>query len=414
MRVTTSISKNAIQWSWDAKLRYTRGSTFSTSYKVDVSKTPKHLANYMAGLILSEIIAWNGVDVIFDELTRAEVASINDFVRTSYNEDHFKRVIKGRKCPVVKAKNIVEPYKFKTDGPVLCANGMGKDGLLLAMMVKEIGRKQLCFTVDGSYPTERFEKHKTSTNQFYKQENIKAEWINTTFIECARPHKCVARMIMGLPLLIYYNSNTILQAFNIGECTVRATTRLPIRPVAGIAYCNNIAKTLNIVSDAVQSGVTMMGSQKTIIERYPQVIKYQRSCMRADRWCGNCVKCYSTPLLTTAAGHDPEKLGLYHLKDPGLSVRYWKTKSNNAIETITYLECVKKVKGQPYAKWVDGINEDALKVSWESDKIGKIFKEHLTSYDYDPGLDGFGGIMDPSKWNHRMHKGFKKSWRRPK
>lgn len=284
---------------------------------------------------------------------------------------------------------------------------MGKDGMLLAMLVKELGLNQICFTVDGSYDTKRFAAHKSSTETLYKQEGIKGEWIHTDFVKnLSVLKKCVARMIMGIPLLVHYRSNTLLQAYNIGESTCDINTKIPVRPLTGYFYSGNISKTLGIVSDGVQNGVSLMGSQKILIERYPHVPQFQKSCGHSANWCGQCPKCWGTPLLATAAGHKPKKYGMPALANESMSIPYW-TARGNIMEAQSYIECVNKVNGKAYPKWLDGLNEVAQSLSWESEKLGKIFREHLKSYTEDPGPTGFGGIVDPSNWKERLDKGWR-------
>lgn len=76
MRIESVISKKRIDWTWNKKLNHTKSNTCFASYNVNISKTPKHLANYMIGLLLSEVIAWNSEDVVFDELTAQELKSL--------------------------------------------------------------------------------------------------------------------------------------------------------------------------------------------------------------------------------------------------------------------------------------------------------------------------------------------------
>jgi len=62
-------------------------------------------------------------------------------------------------------------------------------------------------------------------------------------------------------------------------------------------------------------------------------------------------------------------------------------------------QVLNKLNGQPYEDWIEGANEYALDWIWNGDKLRKIYSEHFHLYREDPGPDGDGYTLEPSKWS---------------
>ena len=65
--IETSVGKNVIAFKWSDEFPTMRGNTLRIRYDVDVSATPRHVANFMFGLIMGD---GNGVYFKVDDATR--------------------------------------------------------------------------------------------------------------------------------------------------------------------------------------------------------------------------------------------------------------------------------------------------------------------------------------------------------
>jgi len=109
-------------------------------------------------------------------------------------------------------------------------------------------------------------------------------------------------------------------------------------------------------------------------------------------WCGECPKCNRKALYLETLGIDPLSIKLqYHLPQR-LGLGSYGPVGDSVKQVLAKLE------GRPYDTWIEGANEHALNVIWNGDKIRNILSEHFHIYDEDPGPDGEGYALEPSKW----------------
>lgn len=72
----------------------------------------------------------------------------------------------------------------------------------------------------------------------------------------------------------------------------------------------------------------------------------------------------------------------------------------------TSLNALKKLYGEPYESWIEEANKTALDLTWKGRDFKEIILDHFDIYDYDRDDDGFGWMLQPSKWHGWLENGF--------
>ena len=418
MKIETKIHDTSVEFFWDKKLRFINRNSIGFDYGVNISKIPRHIVNFMFGIIMSEHFAWNKGTVHFDELTEKELQCINDFVRYNFKSNPYKRC-DSEHMTVIADKIVDSQYDTIIDkGVVLCGNGMGKDGLSISSIVKELGFKQVPFTA-GSMRSNQYlniprgkeiwKERVRAMVDYYKYQGIKDyHFIKNTYL-INNSYKVMTWPIWALPLAYYYGSNTILSGLCVHDnlFDMRGYT---IRPNISIFAYKYLSKVTGIDILSPFWSLSYAGVQKLLIQRYPDIAKYQRSCMRSvNQWCNNikCGKCYGISSILQALKIKGQDIGFpvlptYSDEKP---LRY-----NHPFNRCAYIETDRKVRGERYQDWIFKYNSHGLKHSWESKKIGLILDEHFVKYSKDPGNIGFNLSLRPSKWQELITTGFNKYW----
>lgn len=110
-------------------------------------------------------------------------------------------------------------------------------------------------------------------------------------------------------------------------------------------------------------------------------------------WCGECSKCNRKALYMQILGFDNNSIGL-----PNFTYDKLRLDSYMAIDR-SVKQVLNILNGQPYETWIEGANENALDSIWNGDKLRDILlAEGFHIYDEDPGPDGDGYTLEPSKW----------------
>lgn len=409
MKITTKIQNNTIRYKLEKEFRFNPWKTFTISYLFDVSKFPMHLANFMVGMLLSEQIGWSNHEVIeLGDVTQKELDCINDHVRINFLSNPYKRVYRN-KCPIV-IGNIVEEFYEGNEGPVICTNGMGKDGLTTALLVKELGFDQVCYTVGNQYRSKQLWRSRVKTmKSFYKAAKInKVQWVGSSFMR-GNKYKIIIWQMFAFPIAWYYKSNTILVGFNLGDCKLDNKTNFSPRPNVNIFSYDLVSKASGINITNPFWCISHYGTQKLLIERYTQFAKYQRSCMRGSTWCGKCGKCLGISDLVRAAGQNPTKFGFPN-KPTHMTIDNFK--KDSPLSSDVYWNAELKIKGRKYDDWIEKINLQALQHSWKSSLVFNIFDDHLESSYLDPGVYSTGYKIKPSEWNNILTVDNDLYWRR--
>jgi len=410
MKIKTNICDKHITFLWPHFLKHMNRKNLTIVYTEKVIHTPRHLANFMCGIIMSEHFAWNNIPIEFDELTQKEVDCINDHVRLNHASNSYGLV--KTKSPVkVSAKKIVEAEEVKNTGPILCSNGMGKDGLLLSLLVKELGFPLKSFIVGNQYIAvsrgeEVWAERKKAMVGFYKQNNISSLYIKTDFVR--NGYKIIPWWLFALPLAHAYGSNTILTALNTPDSKVWVRDNTPIRTNSSVFHFDSISKATGYEINCPFWGLAHYGMQTLLIKRYPDSMKWQRSCMLGFPNCGQCGKCYGINSFIQALGENPRKWGFPRMRIGSMNPMTF----NPMIKDDVY-NTDKKVKKQPYATWIEELNINAHKFSWKPELTKSIFNQYFKDTIKDPGsIDGVCTAL-PSKWEYWMGEGYNQFWKRP-
>lgn len=409
MFIKTEIGKNLIRFSWDGSISGFKGNTLWMGYDVDVSKTPRHLVNLMFGLIASDPISGMGT-LVFDEQTPEELRCIRNHVKMNFDSKGCGGLARGydkyfpqRMSVEVKAKKIVDPEPGEHDGPVLCANGLGKDGLTIASMVKELGFDMRCFFVQGEMSVKVLEERKKTMSRFYKLKSIESNMIKTNFFEVQK-RAGFFPYFMAIPLAYHYNSEAILAGISIHLSKTwkdSMTFHSPAESFLSFAYATEAS---GIRFSSPNRPLSLYGVENLLVHRYGELLKLQRSCMFGFPWCNRCNKCYRHHLWISATGADPASIGL---EPPGVDDREFYRKeqlSHQVASSNTVINTLKKFEGKPYQKWIEGASKPVFDLIWRGEDFKRIFQEHFDIYDYDVGDDGSGWVLQPSKWKDLVNE----------
>lgn len=410
--IETEVRENTLRFKWTYEVPCFKGHELWIKYDVDISKTPRHVANFTFAMIMFDTFLYQNSPIIFDELTLKEKKCI---------ENHLKMAYSSKGCcgtiydDVLTLNGIPQIYMLKTadddppeeDGPVLVSNGFGKDALNSLSLSTEMGFETRGFTVgvhtSQNAWTERMEVARKLTNIKGVEPNI----VLTNFFDI-RPHEYMGKPLInvgfypyfyGLPLAYAYDSDVILGATEIHNSKFHAETMAPACAPESIFSADYFTKATGIKLSSPLRAVTEYGSQKLFSERYPKLKHLQRSCDRGVPYCNHCSKCSRTALNLTADGRDPTEIGLVPYKDNPLDTSFYHRHigADRAVK--------KKLRGEPYETWVEGANENVFKHIWMGKELKNIIGEHLPIYDYDPGLDDGGYVLAPSKWGVLLKHG---------
>jgi len=399
--IKTKISKHNIKFVLDRKMKYVSSSELNFTYDIDISKTPKHVANYILGILLSEILSWNSGEFIFDELTRPEIDSIRYHVSMNHFSNPYGRISKD---PIrVKTMKIVGGDSPKGSGPVLVCNGMGKDGLLVACLGDEITKNIKPFTVGNQYSNLKlWEERKNAMSAFYNTYKMPtADYIMTNYLRGA-DYRIIPWWVLGLPLAYAYDSNTIIMGCEIPFSKTKTGSKRLLRPNVSAFSYDSLSKATGIRFSSPTHAVTAYGAQKLLIERYPDALQYQRSCMKGTPWCNNCLECHKTSMYFENAGSDMRKIGLIPSKQFPTKV---KNKETNHITQDIINKMHRKESGLPYNDFFEKANSNVFPLLWKGNELSKIFSEHFKMYSKDPGEDCLGYEYLPSKWGQWLKEG---------
>ena len=414
MNIKTEIGKNTIKFSWGGKVEgFFGGNALLIEYDVDISKTPKHLANFMFGLIMADPLSWNLGTITFDEMTNRELEGIRNILIMNFHSKgcggvaahSFDAFYPSRLKVKVEAENIVNEERGEGDGPVLCANGLGKDGLLVANLVKELGVDLRCFFVEGQMTPSVNRKMMRNINRFYEERKIKSNIIKANFCADRIPLQGFYPYFFGLPLSHHYQSEITLLGTSLHMNKTRKTDLALHCPMETIFAFDYASKASGIRFSSPHTPLSLPAVQQLLTERYGDSLKYQRSCINRSPWCNKCGKCNRHHLYISTAGVDPATLGLNipRAKDGYRGATGTQSKYGQEV-----LSCINKMEGKPYEKWVFGANKLALDLIWKGGELEKIFQEHFDLYSYD--IDPYKGewVILPSKWREWMDTDFVK------
>lgn len=404
INVKTEIGRIGIRYTWDKRIRGLKGNSLWIEYDVDVSKTPRHLANLMFGLIASDPMSWENESMVFDELTLEGRDALQYFLKMFYHSKGCGGLTHdfGKSYPETLgasfwADKLVYADEREADGPILCANGLGKDGITVSSMTKELGFDMRCFFVQGQMNKKIMVDRWETMNKYYRMRSIESNIIKTNFFQIKVRRTGAYPYFFAIPLAFYYDSEAILAGISIHQNKTLKDGISLYSPGETSFSFNRATKGSGITFSSPMRALSLYGVQKLLLDRYRDVLKYQRSCMRGSPWCNEGSKCYRNYLWMSAYGIETASIGL----TPNIPNRafYWKKIlgiygfSNN-----TALNGLKKLYGESYETWIEEANKTALDLMWRGKDYGEIITDHFEVYNYDREDDGFGWMLEPSRW----------------
>ena len=293
----------------------------------------------------------------------------------------------------VEAEKIIEDdIVISRGGPVICSNGMGKDGISIGNLAKEVGRESRGFIVGNQYKSKSLWNERISTvKDFYKYIGTDYDLVMTDYLQ-RTDYKIIPWWMFSLPLAYVRGSDAMLCGLNLGNTKVFSKNFTPYRTNISIFSLEYISEVLGMSVNNPFFSLSFYGIQKFLIDRYPETVKFQRTCMVGNPNCGKCFECNALAMHFRSMGYDPIKLGYNTNGEKATSFKL------SSMFKDTVENAYKKLKNQPYEKWLDNANHHALDFNWNKDSVNKILLEHFDVYDKDPGDDGMGTCNYPSLW----------------
>jgi len=415
INIKTEIGRNRVQYSWDKRIRGLKGNHLWMEYDVDISKMPRYLANMMFGLITCDPFSWENRTVVFDELSLEGHECLNNFIKMYFHSkgaggllykygDNFPKDPSAS----IGAKKLVVSDQREDNGPILCANGLGKDGITISSMTKELGFDMRCFFLDGQMSKKVMVDRWKTMNNYYKMRGIPSNIIKTNFFQIKGKTTGTYPYFYAIPLAYYYKSEAILAGISIHQNKTFIKSDIPAiySPGESSFSFNYATKGSGITFSSPNRSLSLHGVQKLLLDRYRDSLKYQRSCCLGSPWCNNCPSCYRQHLWMVAPGVETTSIGLSPERAADKEFFWDKTIGAFGFSSNTALNCLKKLYGEPYETWVEETNKTALDLMWRSKDYEEIITDHFGVYDYDRDDDGFGWRLQPSRWREWLDKGF--------
>ena len=411
--IKTEIKGNMVKYTWNKRLKGLKGKTLWVEYDVDTSNMPRHLANFMFGLIVADPLSWENDTIVFDELTKEGLGCLQDFLEMYYHSKGGGGLTHdwGRYFPKVHgasfgATKLVESDQREDNGPILCANGLGKDGLTISSMTKELGFDMRCFFVDGQFTEKVMVDRLDTMNKYYNMREIESNIIKTNFFKIKGKWTGFNAYFFGIPLAYHYDSEAILAGVSVHQNNTQIGSTNIYSPGESMFGFNYVTKGSGIPTSSPVRSLSLYGVQKLLLDRYRDVLKYQRTCGLGSPWCNECAKCYRQHLWMAAYGIETTSIGF---GPPNSADRdfYWrKNLEVYGFSANTALNALKKLYGDPYETWIEEANKTALELTWKGKDFKEIILDHFDVYDYDRDDDGFGWMLQPSRWRVWLEKGF--------
>lgn len=398
MELKTEIKGNIVSYKWDKPLKDFKGRKLYLKYDVDISETPLHVANFIFGVFMQDGITLSGRSLSVNELTQKEVIGLQKTFDMNYESHGCAGKVRGYNMirkPRILAHRLVNNSSLDGDGPVICANGMGKDGMNVALIVKELGYDGRSFILSNAYKEIRrglWRERINTTKKFYREAGLKGNIVETNFFRKKGDRMGFYPYVAGIPLAYHYDSNVILDGIQLHNNKTSIVDGSFYCPGETIFAFNHVSKATGITVSSPIRALSNFGAQKLLAKRWPHFLKYQRSCMYGNPWCGKCAKCNRKALYLQALGIDPRRFRLPKYRESRLALHEYGPVQDSVIQVLA------KYHGHEYNIWINGANKYALDSIWEGKAIRDILQEYFYIYMEDPGPDGEGYTLNPSKW----------------
>ena len=405
--VKTEIGENGIRYTWDKRIGGLRGNSLWIEYDVDVSKTPRHLANLMFGLIVSDPMSWENETMVFDELTQEGLSCLTSFLKMY----HYSKGYGGHAHDYGEYFPEVRGSSFGTDklvimderedtGPVLCANGLGKDGITISSMTKELGFNMRCFFLAGQMTRKVMVDRWDTMNKYYRMRGIESDVIRTNFFKIQGKVTGTYPYFFAIPLAFHYDSEAILAGISIHQNKTLIGSWPPAfySPGETSFSFNYTTKGSGIRFSSPNRPLSLYAVNKLLVERYRDSLKYQRSCTRGSPWCNKCPSCYRNHLWIMACDIEAISIGANPRRCEDKDFYWGKNVGAFGFSSNTALNALKKLYGEPYESWIEEGHKTAIDLMWRGGDYEGILTDHFGVYDYDREDDGFGWSLKPTQW----------------
>jgi len=394
INLRTEIKDNLVYYKWDKRIKGIKGKSLYFLFESDLSGIPEHVFNFMFGVFMMDGLTYTGQTLGLTELSEAEELHLNNILRINHRSRGCAGRAHNNKAPGIYARDQPRALPPSHDNDIICANGMGKDGLNVALLTKEMGYSPFCFTLINQYwrNSKLWPERYDSIMEFYREEDIDQTFIKTNFFKIKSEAIGFYPYAVGLPLAYLKNTNVIQDGIQIHSNKTRLSDGSFYCPGETHVVFDQFSRGTGITLSSPLRAISNFGSEKLLFDKWPRHIKYQRSCMFGFPWCGECSKCNRKSLYMELLGFDHDSIGLPHYV-------YDKVKLDSYMAVDRSVKQVlNKINGQPYENWIEGANETVLAQIWNGDKIRDILSEHFHIYTEDPGPDGDGFTLEPSRW----------------
>lgn len=394
-----NLNKNIVQYEWNNRLEGFRGNKLFLKYDINLSRIPIHLFNFMFGVLMQDPIVYTGGKIIFSQLTLNEFSNLKEIIKRNYNSFGCagkKRGYKVKEIPIIEATKIVEDYKPDGNNIIICANGFGKDGINVALLVTELDYNARCFTLKNQYKGRLWKERFNTARRFYKKIKVEYNLVDTSFFKNRDATIGFYPYVVGIPIACYYGSNVILDGIQIHNNKTSILDGSFYCPGETIFTFNNVSRATGIKLSSPLRPLSNFGSQKLLVNRYKEFLPFQRSCMYGKTWCGTCSKCNRKALYLQTLGLNPEMIKLRRYRKENLALDQYGPVQDSVRQIIS------KIEGLKYKTWVEGANDHVFNLIWEGTNIRNIFQENFEIYNKDPGPDGEGYTLNPSRWGELL------------
>jgi len=401
VKLTVNRDGSKVYYDWTPEIEWYTGTKLYLNFKYDLSRVPDHILNYCWAIFMMDAITEANTPVHFSEITAQELVSLERIFIQNYDSQGCGGKLTNIHNNVyfTADKIIQKEHKYQGNNKVIVCNGLGKDGINCIMIAKKLGYKPHAFTLDGQYmtlyPHNKWEiakdRHDTAED-FYEEENIRNTWIDSNYWPRKGKHTGFYPYALGIILAIARGSNVVLDGIQIHNNKRRENNSY---------YCyGETVECFEVVS--VGAGVTVSsplralsnyGSQKLLVNAWPHLLKYQRSCMFGLPWCMKCSKCHRKALYLDVLGVNGIALGMDMWERDKLKLEHYMQVGSSVLEVL------KKKGGHPYHPWIENASAMVLKYAWEGTKLAVLFAINgFSAYWSDPPTDKEGYALEPSRW----------------
>lgn len=400
-----------ISWVWNRGIPYVDGNSLWIRYPVDISEVPEHLAYFAFMVGFQDLLCFRGGTILVPELTEAETRMLRVMMKRVWHSHGCAGRVReydvAGKPPVILPDRFVEPTNYDDTGGVVCCNGMGKDGMDITLLAKRLGYTPHTFTLLNQYRTEELlEDRLEANNTWHRKEGLSPGYAETNFWDIVNKkegrfnrHRQFTGFYPYAYALVYasaLNASTVLDGIQIHTNKWSICDGHLYCPGETIFHFHDVSKATGITLSSPLRPLSNYGAQRLLAYLYPEYLRYQRSCMYDIPWCCECPKCNRKALYLMELHKPPGWFGLEKYDEGQLGFENYGPVHRSVRQILA------KMKGEPYEAWPYQANRHVFPHIWEGDRLREIYSECFSFYDVDPGPDGDGYTLEPSKWGDML------------